>query len=98
MAEDCLLVALCAYVDCAEDIPIPSKMKKGQELVTVPPLSAAKLALYSAMRRKEISKAELAQLLGIGRIGGKADADARSLLPHEAGGEGTGCCRLPSGR
>ena len=30
-----------------------------------PPLAAAKLALYSAMRRQEISKAELAQRLGI---------------------------------
>ena len=65
MAEDCLLVALCAYVDCDEEIPIPSSVKRGQELVTVPPISAAKLALYSTMRRKEISRAELAQLLGI---------------------------------
>ncbi len=65
LAEDCLLTALCAYVDCDEDIPIPSKVKKGQELVAVPPLSAAKLALYSAMRRKEIGKAELAERLGV---------------------------------
>ena len=65
MAEDCLLVALCAYVDCDENIPTPSKVKKGQELIVVPPLSAAKLALYSAMRRKEIGNAELAQRLGI---------------------------------
>ena len=65
LAEDCLLVALCAYVDCDEDIPKPSKLKKGQELVAVPPLSAAKLALYSAMRRRGIGKAELARRLGI---------------------------------
>ena len=65
LAEDCLLVALCAYVDCNEDIPKPGKLKKGQELVAVPPLSAAKLALYSAMRRRGIGKAELARRLGI---------------------------------
>ena len=65
MAEDCLLVALCAYVDCDEDLPKPSQLKKGQELIAVPPLSAAKLALYSAMRRQEISRVELAGRLGI---------------------------------
>ena len=65
MAEDCLLVALCAYVDCDENIPIPSSLTRGQELISVPPLSAAKLALYSTMRRQEISNAELAERLGI---------------------------------
>ena len=64
MAEDCLLVALCAYVESDEDIPIPSHVREGQELITVPPLSAAKLALYSAIRRQEISKGELAERLG----------------------------------
>lgn len=65
MAEDCLLVALCAYVDLDKDIPKPSPLSEGQDLIAVPPLSAAKLALYSAMRRQEISKAELAARLGI---------------------------------
>ena len=65
MAEDCLLVALCAYVDCNEELPKPSPLSVGQELVAVPALSAAKLALYSTMRRKEISNKELAERLGI---------------------------------
>ena len=68
LAEDCLLVALCAYVDCNEEIPQPSSLRHGQELIAVPPLSASKLALYSAMRRQEISKAELAQRLGINEV------------------------------
>ena len=65
MAEDCLLVALCVCVDRNEELPKPSPLAEGQELVAVPPLSAAKLALYSAMWRQEISRAELAQRLGI---------------------------------
>ncbi len=76
LAEDCLLVALCAYVDLDRDIPKPSPLVKGQELIAVPPLSAVKMALYSAMRRKEISKSELAQRLGINE-----SAVRRMLMP-----------------
>jgi len=65
MAEDALLVALCAYVDCHEEIPAPSPAAKGQKLITLPPLPAAKLALYAAMRRQNITKAELAQRTGL---------------------------------
>ena len=65
MAEDCLLVALCAYVKCGEELPQPSKVKKGQELVAVPPLAAAKLALYAAMRRQLITPAQLAYRTGL---------------------------------
>ena len=65
MAEDCLLVALCAYVDCREDLPTPSPLTPGQELITVPPMAAAKLALYAAMRRQNITKADLAARTGL---------------------------------
>ena len=76
MAEDCLLVALCTYVDCDEEIPTPSPLSDGQELITVPAISAVKLALYSAMRRQEISKAELA-----GRLGIDESAVSKLLIP-----------------
>ena len=56
MAEDCLMVALCVCVEGDEDLPRPSPKSDGQELITVPPLSAAKLALYSAMRRQESAR------------------------------------------
>ena len=59
------MVALCAYVDCHEEIPVPSPAVKGQKLITLPPLPAAKLALYAAMRRQNITKAELAQRTGL---------------------------------
>jgi hypothetical protein len=38
---------------------------RGRHIVPVPPLAAAKLALCEAMRRQEISNAELARRLGI---------------------------------
>ena len=65
MAEDCLLVALCSYVDRNKEIPKPGPQTESQQMIAVPPLAAAKLALYSAMRRKEVSNAELADRLGI---------------------------------
>ena len=65
MAEDCLLASLCVCVERNEELPTPSPTAPGQELVTVPPLAAAKLAVYSTMRRKEISNMELAERLGI---------------------------------
>ena len=58
MAEDGLLVALCMYMDCNGEIPSPSPLVGGQELIAVPPL-------YSAMRRQEISQAKLAERLSI---------------------------------
>ena len=46
MAEDALAVALGAYMKCREDIPVPSPAAVDQVLVAVPPIVAAKLALY----------------------------------------------------
>lgn len=66
MAEDALVVALCAYVDNDEDIPIPGAAAEGQVMIAVPPLVAAKMALYTAMRNQGISVNELADRLGLG--------------------------------
>ena len=65
MAEDGLAVALSMYVDSDEDIPIPSQPTEGQVMIAVPPVTAAKLGLYSAMRERGISKADLADRLGV---------------------------------
>ena len=65
MAEDALTVIFCAYVDNDEDLPIPSPIAEGQYLVAVPPQVAAKLSLYTAMRERGITRAELAATLGI---------------------------------
>ncbi len=65
MAEDVLATALVGYVHAQWEIPTPSQPVAGQELVAVPTVVAAKLALYSAMRAQRISNAELACQLGI---------------------------------
>ena len=65
MAEDALAVALAGYVQQQRDIPLPSPVKKSQEVVTLPPLIAAKLALYTAMRQQGVTKVALAARLGL---------------------------------
>ena len=65
-AEDCLVVALASCVDCGEELPTPSPYREGHELLTVQPVIAAQLDLYAAMREQNISRAELAERLGVG--------------------------------
>ncbi|MXW36148.1 MAG: type II toxin-antitoxin system HicB family antitoxin [Chloroflexi bacterium] len=64
MAEDALATALAGYVHEKREIPAP-RASAGDALVSVPPVVAAKLALYSAMRADGITKVELARRLGI---------------------------------
>ena len=73
-AEDCLVVALSACVDCYEELPTPSPYQKGQELLTVQPVIAAQLDLYTAMREQNITLTQLAERLGISEL------DAAPLL------------------
>lgn len=63
LAADALAVALAGYVHDRRDLPEPSSKAEDQELVAVPAVAAAKLALYSAMRAQRISKSELARRL-----------------------------------
>ena len=65
MAEDALATALAGYVHEKWEIPVPSALAEGQDLVAVPTVVAAKLALYSAMRTQHITKVELGSRLGI---------------------------------
>ncbi len=65
LAEDALAAALAGYVHDHRDIPAPSPLTKGQYLVAVPPVVAAKLALYKAMHDQGLSKVALAERLGI---------------------------------
>ena len=63
-AEDCLVTALFGCLRYGEPIPRPSPAK-GRPTIAVPPLVAAKLALYTAMREQGIDAAELARRLGV---------------------------------
>ena len=78
LAEDCMVVALSAYIELGRDLPKPSPYQEGQELLTVQPVIAAQLDLYTAMREQGISRAELAERLGIG----SADADRLLSLDY----------------
>ena len=64
LAEDCLVTALYGCVRYGEAIPRPGPAR-GRPMIAVPPLVAAKLALYSAMRDQGIGQAELARRLGV---------------------------------
>ena len=64
-AEDALAVALAGYVHEKWDIPTPGAATDGQVSVPVPPVIAAKLALYTAMGEQRISKVELGRRLGV---------------------------------
>jgi antitoxin HicB len=63
-AVGALETALIGIMGKRGDIPAPSKPTKGQRVVTLPPSSAAKVALYQAMRAGGIRKTELARRLG----------------------------------
>jgi antitoxin HicB len=65
MAEDGLGVALGMYISAREDIPKPSSLADDEILVAVPPIIAAKLALYKAMREQGITNVALADRLGL---------------------------------
>jgi antitoxin HicB len=62
-AGDCLEEAIAGRIRRGEEIPAPSKPKKGQRLIPVPALMASKAALYLALRESGMSRAELARRL-----------------------------------
>jgi antitoxin HicB len=64
-ASDCLIAALIGYIIAREPLPRPSPAR-GRSTVTLPPLVAAKLALYSAMLEQHVSNADLAERMGQG--------------------------------
>ena len=65
MADDALTVALGSYMQGREDIPVPDTVAGEQEMVAVPLVVAAKLALYTAMREQGLTKVGLAQRLDL---------------------------------
>lgn len=74
LAEDALVAMLAVYVQQQREIPTPSPVADGQELVAVPPIAAAKLALYTAMREQGITGDALAARLNL------SDSAIRKLL------------------
>jgi len=64
-AQDALGSDLSIRLSRKEEIPTPSLTKRGQRLVPVPLWLAPKLALYLAMRDRQVSNSELARRLGV---------------------------------
>lgn len=64
-ATDCLEEAVAGRIKRGEAVPVPSRPRRGERLVAVPPLMAAKAALHMALREAGISKLALARRLGI---------------------------------
>ncbi len=64
-AQDALIVALTGYIEDRRDIPPPSKAKKGQDSVHLPPQIAMKLVIYQAMRDQRTTQAALGKCLGV---------------------------------
>jgi antitoxin HicB len=64
LAQDCLVTALDWRVRHGEPIPRPGPAR-GRPMIAAPPLVAAKLALYTAMRDQGVDAAELARRLGV---------------------------------
>lgn len=63
-AADALEEAIAGRIQRGDPIPEPSKAGRDQPIVLVPALTAAKAALYLAMREAGISKSDLAERLG----------------------------------
>lgn len=86
MASDCLAEVVGARIHDREDIPTPSKPRRGERLVPMAPLVAAKAGLYQAMRDGGVSQAELARRLGVDfqQVRRMLDVAVSSRLDHLA--------------
>ena len=97
LAADALSTALGGYVQGERDIPQPSTASPDQELVAVPAVMTAKLALYTAMRSQNITESELARRLGVRSVSRPQADRPRQPVPHRAVARGSRRGRMPVG-
>ena len=64
MAKEALESAMDFYFEGRRPVPAPSKPKRGQVLVELPPSIAAKVLLLNEMLRQKVRPAELARRIG----------------------------------
>ncbi len=62
-ATDCISEALASRIVDGEEIPAPGSLCSGQHLVSPSPTIALKVALYEALRRRDMTVADLAARL-----------------------------------
>ena len=63
-ATDALITLFAHLMAEGEPIPRPSRPKRGQPCAVLPPIVAAKLAIYEAMRAADLTQTALAERLG----------------------------------
>src|SRR5690349_9108667 len=61
MARDALETAMDFYFDDRRQVPPPSKPKRGQDVVSLPATTAAKVLLLNEMLRQRVTPADLAR-------------------------------------
>ncbi len=64
MAREALELAMDFYFEDRRPVPAPSKPKRGQAVVELPPSVAAKVLLLNEMLRQKVRPAELARRIG----------------------------------
>jgi len=64
-ASDCLSTALAARIANGEDIPPPSRLRRGEYLIAPEATMALKAALHGALRARKMTVADLARRLDI---------------------------------
>jgi antitoxin HicB len=64
-AADCLSAAIASRIIDGEEIPKPSPVAPGQQLVSPDPTIALKAALYMQLRQRDMTVADLADRLGV---------------------------------
>ncbi len=83
-ALDCLITALEGCIRLRKEIPLPSQPEDGQDTIILPPLIAAKLALYNEMITLKITNVAMADKLGVSEtvIRRMLDLRHRSHIGH----------------
>ncbi|WCM21910.1 type II toxin-antitoxin system HicB family antitoxin [Paraburkholderia bryophila] len=67
-ALDALEAALEIYFSEKQPIPLPSRPKRGQHVVTLPALVTSKVLLANEMLQQNVRKAELARRLKVNQV------------------------------
>lgn len=64
-AVDALVAALGGYVEMDRPVPLPSMARSDERMVVLPALTAAKLALYVAMKDTGLSRLEFSRRMKV---------------------------------
>ena len=90
-AADCLSVAIASRIIDGDEIPKPSPVAPGHQLVSPDPTIALKAALYMQLRQRDMTVADLADRLGVAdwhqaaRLSRAADRPTALLEADEPG-------------